>query len=358
MYIYIHIPFCNHICSYCDFPKVLYDKKYINNYLDNLKKEIIDRYKGEEVRTIYIGGGTPGALDDEELEKLLKFMDIFKKEKKIEFTIESNIESLTEDKIKLLKKYNINRVSLGVQSFNKEVLNELGRKHRQEDIFRVVNMLKLNDITNISIDLIYGVNNDINIVKKDIELFLTLNIPHISCYSLIIEEHTIFGVNDREYIDDDLDYKMYKYIENTLVDNGYKHYEVSNYARDGYESIHNINYWNNGEYYGFGMGAVSYIDKYRLVNTKSLTKYLSGKYLMDKSYEDREKEISNTLILGLRKIDGIDIDKFNDRYQINIIDLYNIKELIKEGKLVIDNKRLYVNSKYLYLLNDILVNFI
>ena len=358
MYIYIHIPFCNHICSYCDFPKVLYDKKYINKYLDSLKREIVNRYKGEVIKTIYIGGGTPTALDYDELEKLLDITDIFNKDNNIEFTIESNIESIDDDKIRLLKRYNVNRVSLGVQSFDKDILRDLGRIHSKDDVIRVVDLLKKNDINNISIDLIYGVNDDINVIKRDINLFLSLNIPHVSCYSLIIEEHTLYGINNREYIDDDIDYNIYKYIEDTLIDKGYKHYEVSNYARDGYESIHNINYWNNGEYYGFGLGAVSYINKYRIVNTKSLTKYIDGYYLDNKIYEDINEEISNTLILGLRKIDGIEIDKFNSKYQTNIIDLYNIKELIRDKKLIINNNRLFVNSKYFYLLNDILVNFI
>ena len=358
MYIYIHIPFCTSICSYCDFPKVLYNKTYINNYLDNLEKEIKKRYKNETVKSIFIGGGTPTSLSISELKRLFNIIKIFKLDNNYEFTIESNIESLSIDKIKLLKEHGINRVSLGVQSFNEDILKDLGRKHRKEDIKKIVNLLKNNSINNISIDLIYGVNNDINIVKEDIDLFLSLDIPHISCYSLIIEDNTIYGINNREYIDEDIEYKMYNYIENTLKNNGYNHYEVSNYARPGYKSIHNINYWNNGSYYGFGLGAVSYINNYRITNTKNLTKYLKGEYLKDQIYENKEIRISNSLILGLRKVSGINIDKFNKEYNINILDLYNIKDLIKEEKLLINNNRLYINPKYFYLSNDILLNFI
>ena len=358
MYIYIHIPFCTSICSYCDFPKVLYNKTYINNYLDNLEKEIKKRYKNETVKSIFIGGGTPTSLSISELKRLFNIIKIFKLDNNYEFTIESNIESLSINKIKLLKEHGINRVSLGVQSFNEDILKDLGRKHRKEDIKKIVNLLKNNSINNISIDLIYGVNNDINIVKEDIDLFLSLDIPHISCYSLIIEDNTIYGINNREYIDEDIEYKMYNYIENTLKNNGYNHYEVSNYARPGYKSIHNINYWNNGSYYGFGLGAVSYINNYRITNTKNLTKYLKGKYLKDQIYENKEIRISNSLILGLRKVSGINIDKFNKEYNINILDLYNIKDLIKEEKLLINNNRLYINPKYFYLSNDILLNFI
>ena len=358
MYIYIHIPFCTSICSYCDFPKVLYNKTYINNYLDNLEKEIKKRYKNETVKSIFIGGGTPTSLSISELKRLFNIIKIFKLDNNYEFTIESNIESLSIDKIKLLKEHGINRVSLGVQSFNEDILKDLGRKHRKEDIKKIVNLLKNNSINNISIDLIYGVNNDINIVKEDIDLFLSLDIPHISCYSLIIEDNTIYGINNREYIDEDIEYKMYNYIEDKLKNNGYNHYEVSNYARPGYKSIHNINYWNNGSYYGFGLGAVSYINNYRITNTKNLTKYLKGEYLKDQIYENKEIRISNSLILGLRKVSGINIDKFNKEYKINILDLYNIKDLIKEEKLLINNNRLYINPKYFYLSNDILLNFI
>ena len=150
MYIYIHIPFCNNICKYCDFPKLLYDKKYINSYLDSLEKEIINRYKGEVVKSIFIGGGTPTSLDVLELKKLLDITKLFNKEKEVEFSIESNIESLDEEKIKLLKEYGVNRISLGVQSFNNDTLVELNRKHTREQVFLVVN----NDFYSFLISLI------------------------------------------------------------------------------------------------------------------------------------------------------------------------------------------------------------
>ncbi|MBR3161652.1 MAG: radical SAM family heme chaperone HemW [Bacilli bacterium] len=357
MYIYIHIPFCNHICSYCDFSKILYDKKYINNYLDNLEKEINNRYKNELVKTIYIGGGTPTSLDYNELEKLLKITNIFNKENTIEFSIESNVESLDNKKIALLKKYGINRVSLGVQSFNDSNLIDMGRKHTGNDAIKLITKLK-KVFDNISIDLIYGINNNINIVKEDIKTFLSLDIPHISCYSLIIEDNTIYGINNRKYIDDSIEYKMYNYIKDTLNNNDYNHYEVSNYSKNGYESIHNLNYWHNGEYYGYGLGAVSYINYHRITNTRNLSKYLKGNYLKEDIYENKKTRISNSIILGLRKTDGINIEEFNKRYKVNILDLYNIKELIDKEKLIIKMTRIYINPKYFYLSNDILINFI
>ena len=358
MYIFIHIPFCNSLCNYCDFPKMFYDKKFISKYLDSLEKEINQRYKNEPVKTIYIGGGTPTSLNIVELERLLKITNIFNKDNLVEYTIESNIESLSEEKIKLLKKYNINRISLGVESLNNDNLKELNRHHTKEQTLKLIKTLKQNKINNISIDYIYGINNNINIIKEDINLFLTLDIPHISCYSLIIEKNTIFGIQKREYINEDIEYQMYKYINKTLTQNNYSQYEISNYAKENYESLHNLNYWNNGEYYGFGLGAVSYLNKRRITNTKNLTKYLNKDYHKEITYESLKIRISHELILGLRKIKGIDIKEFQIKYKKDILTLYNIKDLLQENKLLLENNYLKINPKYLYLSNEILINLI
>ena len=358
MYIYIHIPFCNSICSYCAFPKLLYDKRYIRNYLDTIKREILSRYKGEEVISIYIGGGTPTSLDLEELKYLLEITYIFKTSTNLEFTIESNVESLTLDKMKLLKEYNVNRVSLGVQSFNNDTLLELNRKHNRDDVFGVIANLKDNGFDNISLDYIYGIHADIEETKKDIKEFLKLDIPHISCYSLIIENNTVFGINNRDYIEEDIEVEMYQYIKDTLENKGYIHYEISNYAKDNYQSKHNLNYWNNGEYYGFGIGAVSYLGNKRITNTKNLSKYLANNYVEVEEYEDKNTSIANTFMLGFRKVLGINIIDFKNKYNMDIMDIDPVKRLIKEGKLVLSNNQLYINPKYFYLSNEIIVEFI
>lgn len=358
MYIYIHVPFCNKICSYCDFPKVLYNKKYINKYLECLKEEILSRYSGDIVKSIFIGGGTPTCLDYNELEKLLNITKIFDIDNEYEFTIESNVDTLDYSKIELLDRYGVNRVSFGVESFNNNILKELNRDGTKDRVFNVVKLLKDKNINNISIDLMYGVNDDMDILKRDVAYFLKLDIPHVSFYSLIIEDNTVFKLQNREYIDEDMEYKMYNYIEKVLTDNEYIHYETSNYAKVGFESIHNINYWDNGSYYGFGLGAISFIDNYRVTNTKNLTKYLSGDFCLDKEYENIETRISNALILGLRKIKGIDVLDFKDKYKVDIVSLYNIEELIKENKLILEDGFLFINPKFYYLSNEILLNFV
>ena len=355
--IYIHIPFCKGICNYCDFCKILYNSKYISRYLDSLEKEIKTRYKGEVVKSIYIGGGTPSSLTTDELDRLLSILEIFKLDDDFEYTIECNIESIDIDKINLFKSYGINRISFGVESFDKEICKILGRNHDEDMVFDNIYLTK-KYFDNINIDLIYAVNDDIDIVKEDINKFLELDIPHISCYSLILEEHTKLYIDKYKNINEEIDNKMYEYIRDTLTKNGYKHYEISNYAKEGYQGIHNKNYWLNGSYYGFGLSAVSYIDNNRISNTKNMTKYLEGNYIDTKEYEDINTRKENDLILGLRLIEGINIDNFNKKYNDNLLDKDIIKELISNNYLVKDNNYLKVNDKYLYLENGILEKII
>lgn len=357
MSIYIHIPFCNNICTYCDFCKIIYNKKYISDYLDNLEKEIKTRYKGEIINTIYIGGGTPSALEDTDLIRLMNIIKIFNVNSNIEFTIECNIESITESKLKIMKDNGVNRISIGVQSFNDKIIKLLGRCHTKEEVFNKINLTK-KYFTNINIDLIYACDNDINIVKGDIKDFLELDIPHISTYSLIIEDNTMLKINGMKNIDEDIDYEMYKYIETTLEDNGYIHYEISNYAKEGYMSKHNLVYWNNSEYYGFGLSSTSYIGNERITNTKNLHKYLDGIYINNIEYEDKDICMENEIMLGLRKLEGINLNTFKEKYGIELNNVYDIDDLIRDNYLILDNNYLKINKKYMYISNEIIVRIL
>ena len=351
MSIYIHIPFCNSICTYCDFCKILYNKKYINDYLDNLEKEIKVRYKSEIVNTIFIGGGTPSSLDDEELIRLMNIIEIFK------LTVECNIESITENKLKIMKKYGVNRISIGVESFDNSIIKLLGRNHTKKDVYNKMGIVK-RYFSNINIDLIYAAYDDINILKSDIDCFLKLDIPHISTYSLIIEDNTMLKINGMKNIDEDIDYEMYKYIEDALEKNNYIHYEISNYAKNGYQSKHNLVYWNNEEYYGFGLSSTSYINNERITNTKNLRKYLNGEYLDTSVYEDKNIRMENEIMLGLRKLDGIDLDRFKEKFNVSLEDIYNIDNLISEGYLVKEDNYIKINKKYMYISNEIIVRIL
>lgn len=354
MSIYIHIPFCNFICNYCDFCKLLYNEKYVNNYLDILGKEIDDRYNNERVKTIYIGGGTPSSLSYSQLERLLIMTKKFNSYNNVEFTVECNIESLDEDKLKLMKEYGVNRLSIGVQSFDDNIINILGRKHNKEMIIGKISTIK-NYFDNINIDLIYAVTDDINVVKNDIDIFLSLDIPHVSFYSLVIEDNTILKINGYKNISEDIDYEMYNYIENKLESNGYFHYEISNYAKKGYESKHNLAYWNNEYYYGFGLGSTSYIDNNRIINTKNLSKYLNGIYCNICEYEDIDVRLDNELMLGFRKMEGINLSCFEKKYGISFFDIFDVNKLLKENYLELIDNYIRVNKKYMYVLDSILL---
>lgn len=356
---YIHIPFCKTICSYCDFCKFYYNKKWILKYLNNLEKEINLFYSNEELETLYIGGGTPTSLNYDELKYLFEILKKLKLKKEYEYTIEANIETLDLDKIKLLKEYGINRISIGVESIVPKNIKFLERHHTQIEVENIIKLLKQEGINNINVDLIYALpNQTLDDLKIDIDFFLSLNIPHISTYSLIIEPHTKLYLNNCHNIDEELDFKMYEYICTTLKEKGYKHYEVSNFALSGFESNHNLTYWNNDNYYGFGVGASGYIGNIRYDNTKSINKYLGGNYSFYEEEIDFNTQVENEFILGFRKIEGINKEKFKNKYSINIDDLLVIKKLKKEKKLLDDSKNIFINPDYIYTSNQILIEFL
>ena len=355
--VYIHIPFCNNICSYCDFCKVLYNKKWVNSYLDSLNNEIKCNYKGDIIDTIYIGGGTPSSLSINELKKLFSIIKIFNLNKDFEFTIECNIEDITLEKLKLFKQNNINRLSIGIQSFNDKYLKYLNRNYNSDIIFDKIKLAK-KYFDNINIDLIYAIKNQkLEELKDDIDKIKSLDINHVSCYSIIIEENTKLHNDKTNEIDPDLDYEMYNLINNELSSD-FKHYEVSNYSKTGYESKHNLTYWMNNEYYGFGLSAAGYIGDIRYTNTKNLSKYISNEYDRKEEILKKEDKIKYELILGFRLIKGINKNNFKDKYGIDILDINNIKKLILEGYLIDEKDNIRINEKYFYVLNDILVNFV
>ncbi len=354
MSIYIHIPFCKTICSYCDFCKFYYNEKWVDDYLIALEKEIKKKYKNEIINTIYIGGGTPTSLNEYQLEKLLKLVTIFNC-KEIEFTVETNVD-LTLEKIKLLKKYGVNRISIGVQTVNKKHLTFLNRNHTKEEVINLVNLLKQYNFS-VNVDLIYGMpNQTLKELEQDLDFILSLDIDHISTYSLIIEPHTKIYIDKTDYIDEDLDYQMYKLINKKL--SNYIHYEISNYAKDNHYSKHNLVYWNNLEYYGFGISASGYVDGIRYDNTKSYQNYLKGNYILESHRLSKKEQIENEFILGFRKIDGIDLNAFKHKFNMSVFDIPVVKQLYQENKLLIENEHLKINPKYIYISNTILVNFV
>ena len=356
--VYIHIPFCQSICSYCDFCKMFYNKDLVDKYLMELENEIKKSYKGEIIKTLYVGGGTPSCLTISQLKKFFSIIDIFNFDKDYEFTFECNIENIDEEKLQLLKNNGVNRISIGIQTFNNNFLEYLNRHHTK---FLALNTLKLvkKYFKNINVDLMYAFKNQtIKDLDEDLEIIIDLEIPHISTYSLIIEKNTRLYINHDESIDEDLDYEMYQHIMNKMQRNGYLHYEVSNFSKKGYESKHNLVYWNNLQYYGFGLGASGYLQDIRYDNTRSINSYLNGNYLYEQNRLTRNEVIENEFILGLRKIKGINKKIFFEKYHINIENMKNVKELLTNSKLIDDGENIYINKDYLYLSNDILIAFL
>ena len=353
MSIYIHIPFCNHICSYCDFPKMIKNKTWIKEYLKVLEEEIKQNYKGEAIETIYIGGGTPSSLEIKDLEKLFDIIKIFKTKSNIEITLEANSEDLTDEKLKFLKN-KVNRLSIGVETFNKKILREMNRTVNIENIRNSFNYFK-----NINLDIMYGFKGQtIEDLNKDIDKILKLNPAHISTYSLIIEPNTKLYINNYKTINEDLDRKMYELIIKKLKEKNYIQYEISNFSKDGFKSKHNLTYWNNEKYYGFGLGSSGYLENYRYENTRSLTNYLKGNHKLEIHKLNISEQIQNELILGFRKIKGINKKEFQTKYKINLIEIKKIQELL-DKKILLENKNnIFINPKYIYTSNEILINFI
>ena len=321
-HLYVHVPFCSSICYYCDFCHRIYDKKLAEQWLETLKKEIqtscFDFYE-----TIYIGGGTPTVLSLDQLRRLLEMISVFADEVK-EYTIEVNPESLDEDKILLFKEYGINRISMGVQSSNDRILSSLNRKHSFADVKDKIALLKKHGLNNISVDLMYSLpDQTMEILDQSIEDILSLDVPHISLYSLTIEENSVFGKKGISNLDEETEADMYEFIEKKLTENGYIHYEVSNYCKKGYESKHNMGYWNYEDFVGVSLGASGKIGNHRYTNTRDFKKYFTLKDYRDEDlYLEKEEMEFEHIMMSLRTIYGLNIQKFNALYGCDLQEKY------------------------------------
>ncbi len=357
--LYIHIPFCSHICSYCDFPKVLTgtfsEEKYIDALIDDIESQNI---KGHSLKTIYIGGGTPSSLSVSSLERLLSYLDS-RFYPLIEFTMEANPESLSEEKIEILKKYHVNRISLGVESTSYRILSHLNRKHTTKDVANVLSLLRKYGFDNINLDFIYGVDNMSDAdLKHDIDFAIDSHVEHLSFYSLQIEEGTVFYNKKVVAKNDETMANMYNTVLSELEKHGYHRYEVSNFARPGKESLHNLTYWHDEEYFAAGLGASGYVNQIRYKNTLSMNKYLSGTYRHEEeaiSIYDHEFEY---IMLHLRLVKGFLIDEFNSSFHKDFLSSYSRN--IEEVKDYVQVKDGYfsIQEKYLYTMDSILLSLL
>lgn len=353
--VYVHIPFCKSICSYCDFCKFLHKEEWANLYLDALSKEIDEYYEGDTVKTIYIGGGTPSCLSIENIHRLFSILKKLKLSTSYEITFECNIDDISHDLLETLALYGVNRLSIGIESFNEKNLKFMNRHYNKKEIIEKIKLCRIHDFDNINVDLIYALPNEsLFTVKRDLNNILKLGVEHISTYSLIIEEHTMLSYNKVKPIEEELDYKMYKYICKKLNKKGFHHYEVSNFSKTGYESMHNLTYWNNDDYYGFGLGAHGYINDVRYENTRNFNKYIKGEFRFDELMVSNQEEMENELILGLRKLDGINVENFNKKFDKDIFKEFKIEDALKKGYLRLKGSMLYIPEKYIYIMNEII----
>ena len=366
---YVHIPFCTQICYYCDFSKVFIKNQPVDAYLEHLIQETRS-YEIGKLRTLYIGGGTPTALSAQQLAYLLtelpKVMDLSEIE---EFTIEANPGDLDPDKIAVLKESQVNRVSLGVQTFDNKMLKKIGRSHQEQDIYDNIRHLKQAGFDNISIDLIYALpGQTMDQVKENVAKAIGLDIPHMSLYSLILENHTVFMNRMRRgklpLPKEELEAEMFEYIIEELEKAGFEHYEISNFSKPGFESRHNLVYWDNAEYYGLGAGASGYVDGIRYKNHGPIRHYLeaveAGKARIKEEHLTLEEKMEEELFLGLRKKTGVSKARFEEKFGISFDQRYGqvVSSLTEQGLLVPDDKQVRMTKRGLFLGDTVAEKFI
>ncbi|HIC0377937.1 TPA: radical SAM family heme chaperone HemW [Streptococcus agalactiae] len=366
---YVHIPFCTQICYYCDFSKVFIKNQPVDAYLQALIREFRS-YDITELRTLYIGGGTPTSISAVQLDYLLTELSRDLNLNTLEeFTIEANPGDLTVDKIEVLQKSAVNRVSLGVQTFNDKHLKRIGRSHNEAQIYSTIDALKTAGFQNISIDLIYALpGQTMDDVRSNVAKALSLNIPHLSLYSLILEHHTVFMNKMRRgklhLPTEDLEAEMFEYIISEMERNGFEHYEISNFTKPGFESRHNLMYWDNVEYYGVGAGASGYLDGIRYRNRGPIQHYLKGvsegNARLSEEVLSKNEMMEKELFLGLRKKEGVSIGKFEQKFGTSFEKRYGqiVQELKSDGLLKENNGFIQMTKKGLFLGDTVAEKFI
>ncbi|VEI07765.1 radical SAM family heme chaperone HemW [Kurthia zopfii] len=374
--VYIHIPFCHQICNYCDFNKVFFKNQPVDEYIESLGREIKMAVESNptaysNIKTVFLGGGTPTALSAEQLDRLLTLIVSYISLDDIEeYCTEANPDELTEDKLVVLKRHGINRLSLGVQSFDQELLKKLGRTHENEHVFQTIEKAKEIGFTNISIDLMYGLpGQTIEQWQNTLDQAFSLDLPHFSAYSLIVEPKTIFynlmNKGKLPLPGEDLEATMYEMLMAQMEAHGLHQYEISNFAKPEHESAHNLIYWDNEEYAGFGAGASGYLDGVRYTNHGPLKKYMDaidqGELPINHQSKVSLKErVEEEMFLGLRKTNGVNIKHFEDKFKKPMRDIFEgqINKLLNEGLIVETKDTLKLTQQGKFVGNEVFQEFL
>lgn len=371
--IYFHIPFCEQKCLYCDFTSFVCSRETISKYISCLGEEVQLKQKLWEERpvdTIFVGGGTPSILNPDEIYKLGEMISSFNLSKDVEFTVESNPNSLTIEKLKAFKEIGVNRVSTGVQSTNEKLLKSIGRIHNLDQVYKAVENIKSAGIDNFNLDFMMALPNEkLKDVKENLKHIEVLNPTHISYYSLIIEEGTpmekIYNDNPSLFPDEREDRKMYHNIVNSLKHMGYRQYEISNFAKIGMECRHNLKYWTLEDYLGFGLSSHSNISNERFWNTRDLNKYFEMTESDVLPEEEREiltlkDRMNEFTIMGLRLERGVDVKLFKEKFDRDFADYYEneIHDMVSEKLCTFDGEYLKTTTYGKDILNVVELTFI
>lgn len=368
--LYVHIPFCKQKCFYCDFPSFSGKETLINDYLNSLEKELDLRVGDTAINTIFIGGGTPTYLNLEALIKLGTIMKKINLKSNGEFTVECNPGTLNEKKFKVLKDMGVNRLSIGLQAVQDKLLKEIGRIHSYEEFKENFILARNLGFNNINVDLMFALpDQSLEDLDETLKIIIDLKPEHISCYSLIVEEETVFyklfDDGKLNLPNEDLEREMYLRALRVLKQNGYNQYEISNFSKPGYECRHNIVYWSLDDYIGIGSGAHSYIDEKRISNYTSIEKYI--KFMMENGnaieevFENSIKDnMEEFMFMGLRKIEGINKNEFKERFKKEIHEVYGevISTHIKNKLLVEDEEKIYLTTYGIEVSNYVMKDFI
>ncbi|AZV55786.1 radical SAM family heme chaperone HemW [Clostridium sp. AWRP] len=367
--LYIHIPFCKKKCLYCDFPSYSGKEKLMVSYTKALAKDI-ESIGDRKIRTIFIGGGTPTYLSLESWNNIYEALKKINAEDNLEFTVEGNPGTFTEDKFKVLRKLGVNRLSIGLQAWQNSILKCIGRIHTLEDFLKTYDMARKFKFSNINIDLMFGLpGQTIEDWKESLQNVVKLNPEHISCYSLIVEKGTPFynahQLKNLNLPGEEQERQMYYFTLDFLSKIGYEQYEISNFSKKDRKCKHNLIYWNMEEYIGCGAGAHSYVDGYRYRNTPNIEEYILQGNLnqflrLDKHKNSICDSMEEFVFMGLRKIDGISTEDFYRRFNKNIYSVYGdvIEKYIKMGILIKEGHMLYLSKRGIEVSNSVMCDFI
>lgn len=357
--LYIHVPFCDSICAYCDFCRVRKNEVLVKKWLLALEEEINDRISDFSFDTVYIGGGTPTCLSQEDLIQFLNLIQPCLKDS-VETTIEINPETLTIKKAEIIKHAGINRVSLGVQTIDEALLKLIGRKHTKLDIARCIEWLYEVGITNISCDCMYSLPTQTMLqLKETLDYIVEIGIPHCSIYSLTIEENSEFNRKGYRELDEDMEADMYEFIIDYLKDKGFKQYEISNFCKVGYESKHNIHYWQYDDFVGLSIGASGKEEHCRYECTKNFEEYFKHNFIQEIIPLTKEDEMFEMIMMGLRLRKGLDLKSFEERFNQKFDDVYSEekKSAIQKGWLVEENDFLFCTDNGYEICNSVIEEF-